>query len=150
MNYKPPINRRMHGLLDYGLAAATMVTPIALGLNGVTRAASLLFGGSQTVVNAMTDQPYAVQRRIQFRTHGKFEKYSGPIMLLSVLLLGGLREKKARYFVLGTGLIAFANYMMTDYYSRRSNPPLPKRRDSKMLASAKNIVPRAKRVLQRA
>jgi hypothetical protein len=113
-----PISPRLHGLLDYGVAATDLLLPSALRMSGRARAVFAAFGLAQGGVNALTAQPYAIDAKVSFRTHGRIDLASMPVVLGLPPLLGLHREPRARtlWLALGAGLVVV--YALTDWDAR--------------------------------
>ncbi len=114
-----PISPELHGLLDYGLAAANAVVPGMLHMStkarGMFRAFSVIQGG----LNAVTVQPYAVQKIVPFPLHGMIDKASAPVYLLAPFVAGVFRERKARNWWLLVGAALVTVYNLTDWSERK-------------------------------
>jgi hypothetical protein len=110
-----PITPRQHGLLDYGLAAANILGPRALGVSPRARRLFRVFGLLQGGLNAVTVQPTAVEKVVPFALHGVLKKNSAPIYFGLPLLLGLHREGKARAWWLVVGAALVVVYRMTDW-----------------------------------
>jgi hypothetical protein len=110
-----PISPQLHALLDYGLAAANSAVPGMLHMStkarGMFRAFSVIQGG----LNAVTVQPYAVQKIVPFPLHGKIDKASAPLYLLAPFVTGVFRERKARNWWLLVGATLITVYNLTDW-----------------------------------
>ncbi len=112
---RQPIKDEAHSLIDYGFAAVSSLGPLVLGLHGPARAIPLAWGVGQGVLNAFTDQPYALRRVVSFRRHGDAEAVALPAFLATVALTRPFEQRRAKLFlgVLLTALVS--NYALTDY-----------------------------------
>lgn len=114
MNAKP-ITPYAHGLLDYALSAVELAVPSLLGLNEQARKTyvgiALPFAG----VNALTDTPVAITRRLSFKNHGRLD--AATLVGLGALTLAPFirRDRKALAFHLGFLALAVTNFLLTDY-----------------------------------
>ncbi|HEX8323342.1 MAG TPA: hypothetical protein VF595_05455 [Tepidisphaeraceae bacterium] len=117
----PPIKRRAHGAMDYGLVAAQFVLPSLLNLKGPARTLSYLFAGTQLAVNAMTDQPLAAKKALPFKTHGTLDAATAPLLLTLPLLTGAIRERKAGAYFFGVFGALAATYVLTDWNAPREH-----------------------------
>jgi hypothetical protein len=123
---KKPITPELHGLLDYGMSAANALVPGMLHMSTKARALFRTFAVVQGGLNALTDQPYAVQKIVPFPLHGLIDKASAPAYLLAPFLTGVFRERKARTWWLVVGAALVAVYNLTDWSERK--PGKKKRR----------------------
>ena len=110
-----PITPQVHGLLDYGLAAANTVVPGMLHMSSKAQVLFRTFAVIQGGLNSVTDQPYAVQKIVPFPMHGLIDKASAPVYLLAPFLTGVIRERKARNWWLLVGVTLIAVYNLTDW-----------------------------------
>lgn len=65
-----PIYAAARRLIVHGLGVLNTVGPALLGLRGSTRAVPAVAAGVQGTLNALTSQPFVIQRAIPFRPHG--------------------------------------------------------------------------------
>ncbi len=110
-----PIGPGLHGLMDYGFMTMHLLAPTVLKLDTSASALSYSFAGLAGSLAGLTDQPYAVQRVIPFKTHGAIETAVLPTILLLPLLTGDLKKPKARAFFLASFGMALANFLLTDF-----------------------------------
>ena len=110
-----PISRPLHSLIDYGFTVGNLALPSLLGMSGRARGLFASFGVVQGTLNALTVQPYAVDRVVPFGLHGAIEKNSAPLYFGLPLLLGIAREPKARAFWLAVGAALVTVYNLTDW-----------------------------------
>jgi hypothetical protein len=112
---RQPIKVESHSVIDYGFAAVSLSVPSALGLNGAARAIPVAWGVGQGVLNALTDQPYALRRLVSFKRHGQAEAVALPALVATVAFLRPFEQRAAKPF-LGALLAALvSNYALTDY-----------------------------------
>jgi hypothetical protein len=110
-----PISPALHGVLDYGVAAADLALPTLCRMSGRARAVFAAFGLVQGGLNAVTVQPYAVDPVVPLQTHRLVDLAALPVVLGLPPLLGLHREPRARtlWLVLGAALITV--YALTDW-----------------------------------
>ncbi|MBA3415598.1 MAG: hypothetical protein H0U10_10280 [Chloroflexia bacterium] len=118
---KDPISPKAHGAIDYGFLGLMLAAPSLLGLTGPARTLCYLFGGAQGIPNALTDQPYAVERLVPFRTHGTIELASGLLFVALPVLTGAVKDPKARNYFLAAGAMLAAVYILTDWDATDTN-----------------------------
>lgn len=114
MNAKP-VTPVAHGIIDYAFAAVQLLGPSLLGLNAPTRTAYAGVGVPFLGVNALTDTPVAVKRRISFKNHQRLD--ASALLGLGALTLAPFvrKDKKALAFHLGFLALAVTNFFLTDY-----------------------------------
>jgi hypothetical protein len=110
-----PISPQLHGLLDYGLAAANSVVPGLLHMSTKARGMFRTFSVIQGGLNAITDQPYAAQKIVPFPLHGMIDKASAPAFLLAPFVAGVFRERRARNWWMFVGATLVVVYNLTDW-----------------------------------
>ncbi len=110
-----PISPQLHGILDYGLAAANAVVPGVLNMSTKAKSLFRTFAVIQGGLNAVTDQPLAVQKIVPFPMHGLIDKASAPLYLLAPFVTGVIRERRARNWWLLVGVALVAVYNLTDW-----------------------------------
>src|SRR4051812_41444655 len=74
-----PITPRLHGLIDYGFAAANLALPSLLHMTKGPKLVFGAFGLVQGTLNALTAQPVGLKKAVPFRMHGTIEKTSIPL-----------------------------------------------------------------------
>jgi hypothetical protein len=110
-----PISPELHGILDYGMTVANSVVPGWLNMSTKARALFRTVAVIQGGLNALTDQPLAVQKIVPFPMHGLIDKASAPLYLLAPFLTGVIRERRARTWWLLVGVALVAVYNLTDW-----------------------------------
>lgn len=90
MNSKP-IGPAAHGAIDYGFVTMQALAPHLFNLQGSARALCYTFAGAQGLLNALTDQPFALKRLVPFRVHGQLETPFVPALLLLPWATGALK-----------------------------------------------------------
>jgi len=110
-----PISPELHGILDYGMTVANSVVPGWLSMSTKARALFRTVAVIQGGLNAVTDQPLAVQKIVPFPMHGLIDKASAPLYLLAPFLTGVIRERRARNWWLLVGVALVGVYNLTDW-----------------------------------
>ncbi|MGC5170808.1 hypothetical protein ACPW96_09550 [Micromonospora sp. DT81.3] len=116
-----PITPRMHGIIDYGLAAGNLVLPGLLKLRPSLIGVFAAFGVIQGALNSVTTQPLAVQKVVPFKVHGTIDKSSVPLYLLAPLAAGVVRDKRGRWYWLGLGAALITVYNLTDWNAKKTD-----------------------------
>ena len=116
MNTKP-ITPKMHGIMDYSLAATLLLAPPALGLN--KKATNIYRGLAANLMsyNAMTDYSVGIKPVISLQTHKKVDYANLALFAIAGLLKPVRKEKKALAFHAGVIAMAAANIFLTDWDS---------------------------------
>jgi len=115
-----PISPRLHGILDYGLAAANLTLPALLRLPPAVTGVFAAFGAIQGVLNAFTTQPLALEKVVPFALHGALEKSSAPLFVLAPLVAGAAASRRSRRYWLVTGAVLVAVYNLTDWKAKKT------------------------------
>ncbi len=110
-----PISPKAHGMIDYGFLGMMLAAPSLLKFQGPAKTLPYLFGGVQGLLNAFTDQPFAIKRVVPFPLHGKIDKWSSPVLVALPLLTGAWKQPKARAFFGGSLALLVTTYLLTDW-----------------------------------
>jgi len=116
MNAKP-IGPKAHGFIDYGFVTLQALAPILFGLKGPAKTLCYSFAAAQGLLNAFTDQPWALKRVVPFRVHGQLETPFVPALLVLPWLRGALKQPRAQHYFVSFFMVALANYLLTDYHA---------------------------------
>lgn len=114
MNTKPvkPIH---HGIIDYIFSTIQMSAPAVLGLNKKVVKTYATLGAGFLAVNAFTDTPVGLAKKLSFKTHQKLDA-SFLATLAGLSFTKSIRkDKRALAFHLAFLATAAAHYMLTDY-----------------------------------
>lgn len=114
MNTKP-ISPKIHGLNDYGFAAALLFAPSIFGFNKKAKKLYALLGTNLFLYNAITDHPVSVKRLISYDTHHKIDPINVAGLALPTLYKGIRKDKKALAFHIGFVTLAAINVLLTDW-----------------------------------
>ena len=103
-----PISRPMHGVLDYGYAAAIAASPELLGFKDQPTATLLCraVGASTLVASLFTRYELGLVRVLPFKLHLAADALTGVASLGAPWLLGFAQNSKARNAFLGFGVLA--------------------------------------------
>lgn len=110
-----PIDAKLHGMLDYGLAAMNLVVPILLKLPASTRNIYAGLAGTVASVNAVTDTPVGVKPLMSLKNHQKADLSLLGTMALLTLSKPIREHKPSMYFHLGTFAAVLTQYLLTDF-----------------------------------
>ncbi|WP_129714864.1 hypothetical protein [Pedobacter sp. SYP-B3415] len=116
---KKQLNAKNHGIVDYVFSGIQLLAPIALGLPKQATQTYLGLGSGFLGVNACSDTPVGLAKKIDFRNHQKADIgfLAGLALLTATPMIRN--NKKTLAFHLGFLAMAAANYLLTDYSSRR-------------------------------
>lgn len=115
---RQPISPAMHGLIDYGFGLANATLPSMLGLSGAAKMIPAAWAVGQGTLNALTDQPYAIARKIPYRVHGQVEAVGVPSLVAVTVASGAMKEPKARRFFIALFIALATVYTLTDYSAK--------------------------------
>jgi hypothetical protein len=115
---KKPLTPKAHGVLDYVFSGVQLLGPSLLGINRKASNTYRAIGAGFTVLNALTNTPVGLQKRIPFKTHQKAD--IGFLVGMSALSLAApiRKDKRALAFHLGFLAVAILHYALTDYNKR--------------------------------
>lgn len=95
----------LHGVLDYGAAAALLVLPFALGLDGLARWLSVAGGAALVAYSLLTDYTLALAPLFSFRTHLVLDLTAAALFFASPMLFGFAGLAAGYYVVMGAGVL---------------------------------------------
>lgn len=114
MNMKP-IGPALHGALDYGVGTLTALAPSVLDLNEKASAICYSFATTQGMLNAFTEQPFAVNGVVPFSMHGRLDLALLPVMLAVPYLAGAMERPKERLFFFSLFGMVLTTFLLTDF-----------------------------------
>jgi hypothetical protein len=113
-----PITPKLHGLLDYTLAAGNLAMPTLLKMPRGPRIVFAAFGVIQGTLNAITAQPLSLRKKIPFAAHGVIEKSSTPLYIVAPLIAGAQKDARSRAYWIAIGVALVAVYNLTDWNAK--------------------------------
>lgn len=117
------VSMRLHGVLDYLLAALFFLAPFLFAFTSpLAQIISFVVGGSVLVLSLLTRYPLGVLRVIPFPVHGGVEFVASFVLIAMPWLAGFEGVFPARNFFLATGIVLFALWLVTDYKAADVTP----------------------------
>jgi hypothetical protein len=110
-----PITPKLHGLIDYALAAGNLAMPTLLKMPKGPRIVFAAFGVIQGTLTAITAQPLSLRKDVPFSVHGVIEKSSTPLYVFAPLVAGAQKDPKSRAYWIAIGVALVAVYNLTDW-----------------------------------
>jgi hypothetical protein len=110
-----PISPRLHGLIDYTLAAGNLAMPSLLKMPRASRIVFAAFGVIQGTLTAVTAQPLSLRKAVPFKAHGVIEKSSTPLYILAPLIAGTQKDPRSRAYWIAIGIALVTVYNLTDW-----------------------------------
>ncbi|MBC8083307.1 MAG: hypothetical protein H7Z21_08850 [Hymenobacter sp.] len=108
-----------HGALDYLLAIALGMAPLAFALMGGYATVCYVLAGSFLVVALLTDSPMGATQLIPYRIHGGLDLVSGLVFIGSPFLFGfSAHNPTARAFFIAFGIVYLLLWLLTDWSGR--------------------------------
>lgn len=112
---KKVLDPKVHGVLDYGLAALFLILPSVLGFTDLAATVSYIIGAVYTLTSLATKYPLGVIKLIPFPTHGVLETIMALAWLIFPWIFGFSGDAVARNFFIIAGLGLLAVVVLTDY-----------------------------------
>jgi hypothetical protein len=112
---KRPITPKMHGLIDYGFAAAQLVAPEVLGFNKKAKTLYRLFSAHLFTYSALTDYPMGIKPVLSYKAHHKIDIGNVAVLAAVTLYDGIKKDKRALPFHIGMVALAMVNVLLTDW-----------------------------------
>lgn len=111
------IDARVHGVLDYALAAAFIFAPGVLGFGPDAANLSRIIGIAYLGASLLTKYPLGALKLIPFPVHGLLEALMAASWLAVPWIFGFAADAAARNFYLAAGAGLLAVVAFTDYRS---------------------------------
>jgi hypothetical protein len=111
------ISPKVHGYLDYGMAANLIAGPFIYGFNKKDRLAttiSMSAGFAALGLSLLTKYPLGALRVIPFKTHGAIETAAASFLAVAPLLFN-FKKTSTTNFLAITGLAYLGVIAMTNY-----------------------------------
>ncbi len=119
-----PISARVHGVLDYAVAAVFLNAPMVIGFQHTTASKiAYWLTGIHLLLTACTDFPLGPFKWIPFRIHGAIELVAGLFVLLAPWIFGFSGQEGSRNFFVVMGVLIPVVAALTDYTARETLPP---------------------------
>jgi hypothetical protein len=116
---RKPISPRMHGMIDYGTAAAVAAAPAVM--NVPPRARNLFEGlaAGYGGLSSMTKYPLSLKRVVPFKAHGAAELAIGALLPAMPWILGFADNRAARNLCFGLTALTLVVSLLTDWNAER-------------------------------
>lgn len=118
-----PISARVHGVLDYAVAAVFLNAPMVFGFQH-TPASRIAYWltGIHLLLTACTDFPLGPFKWIPFRLHGAIELVAGLFVVAAPWIFGFSNQLPPRNFFVAIGVLILIVAALTDYTVRETLP----------------------------
>lgn len=118
-----PISVRVHGVLDYAVAAVFLNAPMVFGFQHTTAGAiSYWLTGIHLLLTACTDFPLGPFKWIPIKVHGAIEMVAGLFVLVAPWIFGFSGQGSPRNFFVAMGILILIVAALTDYTRREALP----------------------------
>lgn len=114
MNSKP-ISPVVHGIIDYGFAAALLVIPRVLKLSKKAKKLYAVNAVNTLLYSALTDYPAGLKRIIPYSLHRTKDIENVTALTLATLYKPLRKNKRALYFHIGIIAAALLTISLTDW-----------------------------------
>ena len=119
-----PISARVHGVLDYAVAAVFLNAPMVFGFQRTTPSKiAYWLTGIHLLLTACTDFPLGPFKWIPFKIHGAIELVAGLFVLVAPWIFGFSDQGPPRNFFVAMGILILIVVALSDYVVRESLPP---------------------------
>ena len=112
---KKPVKPIQHGIIDYGFSSIQLFIPTMMNLNSESRNVYSVLGVGFLAVNALTDTPVGLRKKLSFRKHQRADE----LFLATLALLPAYKpvrkDRKTLSFHLALLGLAVTHYLLTDY-----------------------------------
>lgn len=111
-----PISARVHGVLDYAVAAVFLNAPMVFGFQHTTASiVAYWLTGIHLLLTACTDFPLGPFKWIPIRIHGAIELVAGLFVLVAPWIFGFSSQGSPRNFFVAMGVLILIVAALTDY-----------------------------------
>src|ERR1043165_6884338 len=118
-----PISARVHGVLDYAVAAVFLNAPMVFGFqHTVASRVAYWLTGIHLLLTACTNFPLGPFRWIPFKIHGVIELVAGVFVLVAPWIFGFGDQRAARNFFVVMGIAVLIVVAFSDYIVRETVP----------------------------
>ena len=119
-----PIGARVHGVLDYAVAAVFLNAPMVFGFqHSIASRIAYWLTGIHLLLTACTDFPPGPFKWIPLKIHGAIELVAGLFVLVAPWIFGFSDQGAARNFFVAMGILILIVVALTDYVVRETLPP---------------------------
>lgn len=109
------INPKIHGILDYGLAALFLILPALLGFPDLAATVSYVVGVLYIVGSLFTGYPLGLFKLLAFPAHGVAESMMAVAWIIFPWLFHFSEDDAARNFFVIAGVALLSVVALTDY-----------------------------------
>jgi hypothetical protein len=106
---------RTHGYLDYAMGALFAAAPLSFGFTAAPAIASYVVAATIVGLSLFTRYPLGAVRLVPFTIHGDVEFATAPLLVSMPWIAGFSREPLACTMFVGSGVVLFLVWLMTDY-----------------------------------
>ncbi len=114
---KKVLDAKIHGILDYGLAALFLLAPMLFNFSQTAATVSYVIGVVYIGAALLTKYPLGAIKLIPFPTHGVLESIMAASWLVLPWIFGFSADAAARNFFIVAGLGLLLVAFLTDYRS---------------------------------
>jgi SPW repeat len=119
-----PISARVHGVLDYAVAAVFLNAPMVFGFQHTTASiVAYWLTGIHLLLTACTDFPPGPFKWIPLKIHGAIELLAALFVLAAPWILGFSGQPAPRNFFVAMGIVILLAVALSDYTVRETLPP---------------------------
>lgn len=117
---KKPIGPKLHGALDYGVAALELAAPSLLKLNKKASTISYALAATKSIINSLTDHPLSLKPLIPFRVHGQLDAALLPAVLVAPWATKAVKQPIAKAYFITLFSLALTTVLFTDFRANES------------------------------
>ena len=120
------LSPKVHGVLDYGAAAALIALPLIFGFEGLTRWLSVAGGAGLIGYSLLTDYTFGAASVISFRTHLLLDLAAAVAFIAAPFAFGWSGFVMGYYFAMAAGVlavVAFSNPTRVDIVAATTSAP---------------------------
>ncbi|AUX42859.1 hypothetical protein SOCE26_042940 [Sorangium cellulosum] len=111
------LSPRVHGYIDYAVAALFLLAPSLFGFGGLPETLCYVLGVVHAGMTLLTAFPLGAAKLVPFPVHGGLEAAVGVFLVAAPWLFNFDEVAAARNFFLATGVAVGLVWLITDYRS---------------------------------
>lgn len=100
------IPAKLHGVLDYAVAATLIVAPLVLNYQGVAKYLAVVGGIGLLIYSLLTDYSLSVRKLLSFKAHLVLDFIAAMALTAAPFIFGFTGLEKAFHLVIGVSVIA--------------------------------------------
>jgi hypothetical protein len=116
------IDSKLLGIIDYLVAIFLWISPTLFNMPEMTATFTYALGGLHLILTVFTNFEIGIIKNIPFTVHGWIELIVSIALVGVAFYLGSIKGKFSHNFYLGSAVMIFIVWLLTNYKVRIINP----------------------------